>query len=391
MSNWLGRPPQSMGLPIFALAKVDEVVCEVIKPRWTVKPVNRWPVLWRRLEIMRADRLVAILLLLQTRGQVTAAEVAEEVEVSERTARRDLDALGMAGLPIYSLQGRNGGWRLAGDGKTDLSGLSASEVRALFLLAGPATATPEIRAALRKLVRALPEPMRADAQAATTAMIVDTGGWDRNATQQNRAVPEFLDIVQKAVITGMQAALAYVARDGSSSTRNVHPLGVAAQSSIWYLVADTENGMRTFRIDRMRAFDLTKEPVVRPEGFALQEAWKLITDQVNEKRLPMTARCLVAPNRIPILRSRLGTRLRIGGPVRSVTSIPPTSNAEAGDQRIEIEVRGFNEVALAGDLAGFGNLLEVLEPPVLRERLAQVAQELLGLYQRPDGLTKPPE
>jgi predicted DNA-binding transcriptional regulator YafY len=391
MSNWLGRPPQSMGLPIFALAKVDEVVCEVIKPRWTVKPVNRWPVLWRRLEIMRADRLVAILLLLQTRGQVTAAEVAEELEVSERTARRDLDALGMAGLPIYSLQGRNGGWRLAGDGKTDLSGLSASEVRALFLLAGPATATPEIRAALRKLVRALPEPMRADAQAATTAMIVDTGGWDRNATQQNRAVPEFLDIVQKAVITGMQAALAYVARDGSSSTRNVHPLGVAAQSSIWYLVADTENGMRTFRIDRMRAFDLTKEPVVRPEGFALQEAWKLITDQVNEKRLPMTARCLVAPNRIPILRSRLGTRLRIGGPIRSAMSIPPTSNAEAGDQRIEIEVRGFNEVALAGDLAGFGNLLEVLEPPVLRERLAQVAQELLGLYQRPDGLTKPPE
>jgi predicted DNA-binding transcriptional regulator YafY len=334
---------------------------------------------------MRADRLVAILLLLQTRGQVTAAEVAEELEVSERTARRDLDALGMAGLPIYSLQGRNGGWRLAGDGKTDLSGLSAGEVRALFLLAGPAAATPEIKAALRKLVRALPEPMRADAQAATTAMIVETGGWDRNAIQQNRAVPEFLEVVQKAVITGMQATLAYVARDGSSSTRNVHPLGVAAQGSIWYLVADTENGMRTFRIDRMRAFDLAKEPVVRPEGFVLQEAWKLVTDQVNEKRLPMTARCLVAPNRIPILRARLGTRLRIGGPVGSSTLTPAAVSSEAGDQRIEIEVRGFNEIALAGDLAGFGILLEVLEPPVLRERLAQVAQELLGMYQRPDA------
>ena len=87
-----------------------------------------------------ADRLVAILLMLQSRGQVTAAEVAEELEVSERTARRDLDALGMAGLPIYSTQGRNGGWRLAGGGRTDLSGLTAAEARALFLVAGPSSA-----------------------------------------------------------------------------------------------------------------------------------------------------------------------------------------------------------------------------------------------------------
>src|SRR6476469_4570771 len=88
---------------------------------------------------VRADRLVAILLLLQQRGQVKAAEVAEELEVSERTARRDLEALGMAGIPIYSQQGRNGGWRLAGGGKTDLSGLNAAEARALFLVAGPSS------------------------------------------------------------------------------------------------------------------------------------------------------------------------------------------------------------------------------------------------------------
>src|SRR5436305_12318185 len=108
--------------------------------------------------MVRADRLVAILLLLQARGQITASEVAEELEVSERTARRDLEALGMAGLPIYSLQGRNGGWRLAGGGRTDLSGLTAGEARALFLVAGPtaasASATPQGKAALRTLVRA---------------------------------------------------------------------------------------------------------------------------------------------------------------------------------------------------------------------------------------------
>src|SRR3954468_24516200 len=131
---------------------------------------------------MRADRLVAILLMLQTRGQVTAAEVAQELEVSERTARRDLDALGMAGLPIYSLQGRNGGWRLAGGGRPDLSGLTAAEARALFLVAGPSSsATPQVKAALRKLVRALPEPLRPSAEAASTAVVVDPTGWDGTA------------------------------------------------------------------------------------------------------------------------------------------------------------------------------------------------------------------
>src|SRR5690349_6261132 len=123
---------------------------------------------------VRAHRLVAILLLLQQRGQVTASEVAEELEISERTARRDLDALGVAGIPVYSIQGRNGGWRLAGGGRTDLTGLSAAEARALFLVAGPSSAaTPQLKAALRKLVRALPEPLRADAEAAASAVHVD--------------------------------------------------------------------------------------------------------------------------------------------------------------------------------------------------------------------------
>src|SRR5215510_3831994 len=103
---------------------------------------------------MRADRLVATLLLLQARGRVTAAEVAEELEVSVRTARRDLEALAMAGIPVYSQTGRGGGWSLVGGARTDLSGLTAAEAQALFLVAGPSAAlTPEAKAALRKLVQ----------------------------------------------------------------------------------------------------------------------------------------------------------------------------------------------------------------------------------------------
>ncbi|MFC7484869.1 helix-turn-helix transcriptional regulator [Luedemannella flava] len=105
---------------------------------------------------MRADRLVAVLLLMQNRGRVTAADLARELEVSVATARRDLEALSAAGVPVYPQPGRGGGWSLVGGARTDLSGLSATEARALFLLLGPATTdSGAARSALRKLVRAL--------------------------------------------------------------------------------------------------------------------------------------------------------------------------------------------------------------------------------------------
>src|SRR6185312_14158794 len=134
--------------------------------------------------------------------------------------RRDLEALGMAGLPIYSVQGRGGGWRLLGGGRTDLSGLTAAEARALFMVAGPAPASPELKAALRKLVRALPEPFRDSAEAASTAVVVDPGGWDRVA-RPTRPAPPHLDALQRAVVEGEQIVLGYVARDRSATSRVV--------------------------------------------------------------------------------------------------------------------------------------------------------------------------
>lgn len=314
---------------------------------------------------MRADRLVAILLLLQTRGQVTAAEVADELEVSERTARRDLEALGMAGLPIYSRQGRNGGWQLAGGGRTDLSGLTAAEARALFLVAGPSSAaTPEIKAALRKLMRALPEPFRTDAEAASGAVLVDPAGWDHRAGP--RRAPPHLDAVQRAVIEGEQVTLGYVARDRTVSARVVHPLGLATKGSVWYLVADTAAGLRTFRVDRISAVEPTGLPVVRPDGFDLAEAWRLITDEVDQRRAPVQARALVAPNLVGLCRSVLGNRVRIG----------PTGP----DGRVAVELRGHSEGALAGEIAGFGAGLEIIDPPEVREHLARIGTALAELY-----------
>ena len=174
---------------------------------------------------MRADRLVAALLVLQARGRVTAAELARELEISERTARRDLEGLAMAGIPVYSQPGRGGGWELVGGARTDLSGLTADEARALFLIAGPADATPEVRAALRKLVQALPATFREHAEAAASAVVHDPSGWDQTVP----AAPDHLEELQRAVIEGVRVELDYRGRDGAHFVTHGAPAGARGQ------------------------------------------------------------------------------------------------------------------------------------------------------------------
>jgi predicted DNA-binding transcriptional regulator YafY len=316
---------------------------------------------------VRADRLVAILLMLQTRGRITAGEVAEELEISERTARRDLDALGMAGLPVYSLQGRGGGWELAGGGRTDLSGLTSSEARALFLVAGPSsTATPELKAALRKLVRALPETFREEAEAASAAVVVDPTSWD--GTREAYPPPLLLDPVQQAVVARRQVSLGYRDARGNETTRVVHPLGLAAKGPTWYLVAGTEAGQRTFRVDRMTSVVPTGEAVERPDGFDLAETWARIMGDVDDLRLPLRAQVLVDADVVGLLRMMFGTRMQVGA-------------ADGGDdERVPVEVRGHHEYSLAGELAGLGDRVEVIGPPEVRARLVEIGRELVDRY-----------
>lgn len=314
---------------------------------------------------MRTDRLVAVLLLLQRREHVTAAEVARELEVSERTARRDLDALAMAGVPLYSTRGRGGGWRLVGGARTDLSGLTASEARALFLVAGPASsATPTVKAALRKLVRALPEPFRGQAEAAASSLVVDPHRW--GVSQVERRHPPLLDELQDAVIRGVQVRIGYVDGTGTRTTRTVHPLGVVAKGPWWYLVTETESGRRTFRVDRVTSADPTTDPVLRPSGFDLARSWREIADEVDRRRTPLEARAVCVPHELPRLRMIIGDRLEVGG---------------AGpDGRVEVVIRGYNAYALAGELAGLVDWIEVTGPPSVRAHLAAMGHALVGRY-----------
>jgi len=314
---------------------------------------------------MRADRLVAALLVLQARGRVTAAELAEELEVSERTARRDLEALAMAGIPVYSQQGRNGGWSLLGGARTDLSGLTAAEARTLFMVAGPsAQATPQIKSALRKLVRALPEPFRAEAEAAAAAVVLDPAHWDRTQLPP----PPHLDELQRAVVDGVQVRLRYAGRDRPESERIVHPLGLVSKASVWYLVAGTDAGMRTFRVSRVREVARTEDPVERPEGFDLAETWRSIVGTIDELRAGFRATVLADPEAAGWLRGVFGARASAGEP--------------GPDGRAEVEVRGWSAHSLASELASFGGRVEVVGPEEVRAELGRIGWELARLYGR---------
>ncbi|MFI1400096.1 helix-turn-helix transcriptional regulator [Streptomyces sp. NPDC020681] len=317
---------------------------------------------------MRADRLVAALLFLQTRGRVTVSELAAELEVSERTARRDLEALATAGIPVYSQRGRGGGWSLVGGARTDLSGLTADEIRALFLIAGPSSTTPEMRTALRKLVRALPSTLRSGAEAASQAGVTDDTDWSRSPVT---AAPPHLDALQRAVVDGTQIRLGYASPGRPAGVRTVHPLGVAAKAGVRYLVAGTDDGLRTFRLSRVTSVEPTGDPVVRPDGFDLSTAWRSLANRMEDRMLAATVRARAERAAEPLLQGLFGGRLRI------VRPLP--------DGWTELEIDGPSPEIVAAQLAGLGSRVEVLAPPEARERLARLAAELATMYGPPGG------
>jgi predicted DNA-binding transcriptional regulator YafY len=314
-------------------------------------------------ERVRADRLVATLLLLQARGRVTAAEVAEELEVSVRTARRDLEALSLAGIPVYSQTGRGGGWSLLGGARTDLSGLTAAEAQALFLVAGPSAAvTPEAKAALRKLVQALPETFRDEAERAAAAVVLDAARWGGTAPP----APPHLETLQRAVVAGVRVRLDYRDRLGTATERLVDPLGLVAKGSTWYLVAGTDAGLRTFRVGRVQAVTPTGEPVVRPPGFDLADAWAAIVGEIDGLRGREVVTARADPAHVGWLRSQFGTRVRVG---------------EAGsDGWVAVEIGFEDGTTPARALAGFVLGLDVLSPDHVRDELAELGRRLVERY-----------
>jgi predicted DNA-binding transcriptional regulator YafY len=281
-----------------------------------------------------------------------------------KTARRDLEALSIAGIPVYSQPGRGGGWALVGGARTDLSGLTAEEARTLFLVAGPSSAiTPPAKAALRKLVRALPETFRAEAEKAASAVVLDPARWGGTTP----STPPHLEALQQAVIAGVQVRLGYGDAKGAVTERIVHPLGLVSKGTTWYLVADTAAGRRTFRVWRVRSVELTDDPVERPHDFDLQAAWQEIVATIDERRAVRHVAALADPDMVRWLRFQFGARLTVG--------------PEGDDGRVAVDI-GFPETHddPAGELCVFADGLEVLEPPEVRARLAEIGATLVARH-----------
>ncbi len=322
---------------------------------------------------MRADRLVATLLLVQSRGRVTAAQVAEELEISVATARRDLEALSAAGVPVYPQPGRGGGWSLVGGARTDLSGLTESEAQALFLLLGPAASLgPEVRSTLRKLVRALPATFRADAELAADAVTVDPAGWG----EQPRDRPEPVERLQRAVVRRRKLRFGYRSRSGGPAERLVDPWGVVAKGDLWYLVAGTERGQRTFRVDRMVDVETTDLAAERPADFDLRQAWQQVAEHSEQHRSTVAATVLVQEWLLPVLQHHFGQHCRVDD---------ASGSAPAGTVRVIVAAHTVRSVA--EQLAGFGPAVEVLEPETVRQELGRIGADLVQRYAEPRPTT----
>ncbi|MET9374516.1 WYL domain-containing protein [Streptomyces sp. NPDC002992] len=312
---------------------------------------------------MRADRLVAALLLMQRRGRVTAAELAKELDVSVATARRDLEAMSAAGIPVYPQPGRGGGWALVGGARTDLSGLSANEAQALFLLVGPAAAASgDAKAALNKLLRALPQTFRADAEAAADATMVDPTPWG----DRDRDRPELVDRLQAAVVRRRRVRLTYTNGARERTERVVDPWGLVDKDDTWYLIAGTERGRRTFRVDRITAAEQTGETAERPDDFTLATAWQEVVGDVERKRSRTWATVLVEARYLDVLRDRFGRHCHPDG--------------ENADGRARVRLGAPTPLDLARNLAGWGALVEVLEPASVQAELARIGAELSDRY-----------
>jgi predicted DNA-binding transcriptional regulator YafY len=219
---------------------------------------------------------------------------------------------------------------------------------------------------LRKLVRALPESFRAGAEAAASAVVIDPASWDRTTTPP----PMYLDELQKAAIDGVQVRISYAGRDRPESVRTVHPLGLVVKGAVWYLIANTEDGLRTFRVGRVRSAERTTEAVVRPDGFDLAAYWKSAVETLDERRAPVKVKIRMDRNALPWLRTTVGNRMRV------------LVDAE----RAEVEVRGHGIESVAAELAGFGARVEVIQPDEVRAELARLATELLRAHgERPSN------
>lgn len=322
---------------------------------------------------MRASRLLSLLLLLQTRGGMTAAALADELEVSVRTVHRDVEALGAAGIPVYAERGPHGGIRLVDGYRTRLTGMTSEEADALFLsgLPGPAAELglgTVVASSRLKVLAALPVELRGRATRLLERFHLDAGGWFR----QGDTVP-WLARVAEAVWDGLRIEIEYD-RGDRSVRRLIDPLGLVLKAGTWYLVAAHEGQLRTYRVSRMLDVTVTDERCRRPEAFDLGTYWSesIAAYEKETPRLDLTLRVRRSA-------SRWLEDVIDGASLARAAELPDPDPDEWRTLRLTLDWP--HEVP--GRLLALGGAIEVLEPADLRARIAALATEAAARYALP--------
>ena len=319
---------------------------------------------------MRASRLVNLLLLLQSRGGLTAAELARELEVSVRTIHRDVEELSAAGVPIFAERGPLGGIRLVDGYRTRLTGMTADEAEALFLsgLPGPAAQLglgTVVAAAQLKVMAALPPELRSRASRLVQRFHLDPAGW----FQASESVPH-LATLAAAVWDGRAVAIRY-RRGDEIVERTIGPIGIVLKGGIWYVIGLVEGQMRTYRASRVSEANALEETVERPEDFDLAAYWAESSSAYERDAPTVTVDVAIAEDRLWRVRSVFGEATvaaaeRLADPDRQ------------GQIRLRMTLTYPDEVA--GLLLGVGPDLEVLEPAEIRERVIKLADRVAARY-----------
>jgi predicted DNA-binding transcriptional regulator YafY len=313
-----------------------------------------------------------MLLLLQTRGSVTAGELAQRLEVSPRTVYRDAEALSAAGVPVYAERGRGGGIRLLPGYRTDVTGLTQDEARALFVLTtGGAQAdlglAAPLRSAVAKVLRAVPAPFQQAAATASQRVLVDPAGWMRPADEAGE-----LGTLQAAVFADQRVRLRYRSSGQPRATeRVVDPYGLVCKSGVWYLVADSDREPRLFRVSRVEAAAATGEPVLRRDDVELHGLWEELRRQVDQRPLPVTVTARVRRSRLDMFGRLFAAHL---------------AGSEASDdpEWAAVTLR-FAAVPAARVLLSLGGDVEVTSPAEVRDDLAATAAEVTACYAEDTG------
>jgi predicted DNA-binding transcriptional regulator YafY len=313
---------------------------------------------------MKSGRLLAMLLLLQAKGRLRARELAQQLEVSQRTVYRDLDALSAAGVPVHAERGAAGGIVLANGYRKALTQFNEDELRALFVSGDNPLAdiglTDKRLLALEKLVGALPEAQRKAVEMARHRIYLDPRRW-KQADQPR----EHLATLRVAIWKDRRVRLHYSDQNRKRTERIIDPLGLVAKAGIWYLVARSGGEMRTFRAERILHVEELDEHFERPAGFDLVAFWRDWT-RTFEDGLP------TYPVLIKVARDFADT----------VTAYWESHVLESKPHPETLLLRTIFpcEEAAVHQLMAWGNKVEIIEPAGLGELLVKRAHEVLAHY-----------